>query len=226
MELGNYYCIDGVSNPRPCHKSLTAISLQSNMSALNQPFLLKTRSNFWASFAFLLAFAVPGQLWAQPAAPGSATIGMGEVGEAKSTLEALPLELQVLTDSIAEVNQIHGPYIGFDDVQPEQYLRFERLVERADCQELLACTSHENATVRAYAFWGLARKQYPDLEKVLLDHAKDEEYVSEIQGGVLTQIPLIEFMQWVVDPDMLDGDESKKLDPAVHRKVAELRFSE
>ncbi|SFR33300.1 hypothetical protein SAMN04490243_0649 [Robiginitalea myxolifaciens] len=179
-----------------------------------------------ACLALLLALTVPGQVWAQPAAPGFATTGVGQADEAKSTQEALPIELQVLTDSIAEVNQIHGPYIGFDNTQPEQYLRFVRLVERADCQELLACTSHDNATVRAYAFWGLARKQYPDLEKVLLDHAKDEEYVSEIQGGVLTQIPLIEFMQWVVDPDMLDGDESKKLDPAVHRKVAELRFSE
>ncbi len=196
------------------------------MLRLNQPFLLKNCSSLGACLTFFLAFSVTGQLWAQPAAPGSVTIEAVEVGEAKITLEALPLELQVLTESIAEVNQIHGPYIGFDDVQPEQYLRFERLVERADCQELLACTSHENATVRAYAFWALARKQYPDLEKVLLDHAKDEEYVSEIQGGVLTQIPLIEFMQWVVDPDMLDGDESKKLDPSVHRKVAELRFSE
>lgn len=196
------------------------------MLRLNQPFPVKNYSSLWACLALLLALMVPLQLWAQPAAPESATTGVSGVGEAKSILEDLPLEIQVLTDSIAEINQIHGPYVGFDDSHPEQYLRFERLVERADCQELLACTSHENATVRAYAFWGLARKQYPDLEKVLLDHAKDEEYVSEIQGGVLTQIPLIEFMQWVVDPDMLDGDESKKLDPAVHRKVAELRFSE
>ena len=196
------------------------------MIHLNQHLLLKNCSSLWACLAFFLALTLPAPVWAQPAAPGSVTTGISEVAEVKSALDALPIELQVLTDSIAEINQIHGPYVGFDDSHPEQYLRFERLVERADCQELLACTSHENATVRAYAFWGLARKQYPDLEKVLLDHAKDEEYVSEIQGGVLNQIPLIEFMQWVVDPDMLDGNESKKLDPSVHRKVAELRFSE
>ena len=157
-----------------------------------------------------------------PAAlPGASLENNGEI-----SLESMPLELQVLTDTIAEVNQIHGPYIGFGNSRPEQYVRFERMLELADCRELLACTSHDNATVRAYAFWGLARKQYPKLEEVLLAHATDEEYVSEIQGGILTQIPLIEFMQWVVDPNMLDGEESKKLDPSVHRKVAELRFAE
>ena len=79
--------------------------------------------------------------------------------------------------------------------------------------------------VRAYAFWALARQQYEELEQVLLEHARDEALVREVQGGMVTQVPLIDFMQWVVDPELLDT-ESKKLDTDVFRQVSEIRFSD
>ena len=55
-------------------------------------------------------------------------------------------------------------------------------------------------------------------------HAHDESLVVEIQGGVINQIPLIDFMLWVVDPDILD-EESLKLDHKTFQKVTDLRFS-
>lgn len=131
---------------------------------------------------------------------------------------------QLLADSLALTNQIHGPYVGFSGERTQQYDRFERLTELADCGALLELSKHENAVVRGYAFWGLARKQYPKLDSVLLAHAQDESLVTEIQGGVMNRIPLIEFMLWVVHPDMMD-DQSLKLDSDTFRQVSELRFS-
>lgn len=129
-----------------------------------------------------------------------------------------------LTDSLAYTNQIHGPYVGFSGKRTTQYKRFEKLMELSDCPDLLEFCNHPSAVVRGYAFWGLARKQYPGLDSVLIAHAQDETPVVEIQGGVMNQIPLVRFMLWVVDPDMMDA-ESRKLDPAVFQKITELRFS-
>jgi hypothetical protein len=133
--------------------------------------------------------------------------------------------IQVLVDTIASVNQIHGVYVGFSGEITAQYRHFETLTRLSDCGDLLNLCNDENPVVRGYAFWGLARKQYPNLDSVLLSHARDEAIIYEIQGGVISQLPLIDFMQWVVDPDILDV-ESKKLGHETMRRVAKLRFSE
>lgn len=145
--------------------------------------------------------------------------------ESPNTWASLPLKISSLIDSIATVDQVHSAFVGFEGKKTEQYMRFERLIETADCQELLACTQYPNATVRAYAFWALARRQYAGLDSVLLAHARDEDLISEIQGGVINRIPVIEFMQWIVRPDMMDGSGTK-LDPEVLQRVARLRFAE
>ena len=136
-----------------------------------------------------------------------------------------PSLTRLLADSLAVTNQIHGPYVGFSGERTAQYWRFETLTELADCGELLELSNHPNAVVRGYAFWGLARKHYSDLDSLLMVHAHDETPVIEIQGGVMNQIPLIEFMLWVVNPDMMDS-ESLKLDRDTFRQVTELRFTE
>lgn len=129
-----------------------------------------------------------------------------------------------LADSLAAVNQVHGPYVGFSGEATDQYQNFLLLCEQATEAELLELCEHENAVVRAYAFWALARQQYDHLDSVLLAHSRDETLITEIQGGVMTRVPLIDFMQWVVSPDMMDA-QSKKLDAKVLERVAELRFS-
>ncbi|MDG1571033.1 hypothetical protein OZ410_01795 [Robiginitalea sp. M366] len=132
---------------------------------------------------------------------------------------------QALADSLAKVNRVHGPYVGFNGETTNQYRNFLQLTETASEGQLLELCNHDNAVVRAYAFWGLARNQFTRLDSLLLAHARDEAPVSEVQGGVITRIPLVDFMQWVVDPNMMDT-RSKKLDPAVIRRLAELRFAD
>ncbi len=145
--------------------------------------------------------------------------------QADTVENGIPEHILHLADTLAAVNQIHGPYVGFDGETTEQYKNFVKLSELACPDELLLLTSHDNAVVRGYAFWALARQQYTDLDKVLLNHARDETLVREVQGGMITRVPLIEFMQWVVDPDMFEED-SKKLDDGVFQRVSELRFSD
>jgi len=130
-----------------------------------------------------------------------------------------------LADSLAAVNELHGPYVGFSGTVTGQYKNFVTLVEVAGPDELLGLMGHPNAVVRGYAFWALAREQYEKLDSVLMAHARDEVPVRVIQGGIVSELPLVDFLQWVVNPDMLDGD-CKKLDTEVIERVAELRFSE
>ena len=59
----------------------------------------------------------------------------------------------------------------------------------------------------------------------MLSHARDEAPVRFIQGGMVTELPLVDFLQWVVNPQLLDGD-CKKLDNSVLDRVTELRFSD
>ena len=133
--------------------------------------------------------------------------------------------VQVLTDSLAGVNELHGPYVGFSGAVSGQYRNFGKLVELTCPEELLELMGHPNAVVRGYAFWGLARDQYENLDSVLLAHARDEAPVRVLQGGMVSELPLIDFLQWVVNPQLLDGD-CKKLDARVIDRVAELRFSD
>ncbi len=160
----------------------------------------------------LLACLLPSLLPAQPTAAENNT--------------PLPEDsLHMLVDSLAAVNELHGPYVGFSGTVTRQYLNFQELVEKAEAPTLLEFTQHQNAVVRGYAFWGLARKQYESLDSVLLAHARDEDLIRVLQGGMVTELPLVDFLQWVVNPELMDGD-SKKLDNSVLEKVAELRFSD
>lgn len=137
----------------------------------------------------------------------------------------IPEHILQLVDSLSAVNQIHGPYVGFDGETTSQYQNFKKLSELACTDELLELTNHDNAVVRGYAFWALARQQYEGLDSVLLAHAHDEDPVREIQGGIINSVPLIDFMQWVVDPEMLDED-SRKLEPEIFQRVSQLRFAD
>ena len=160
----------------------------------------------------LLAFLFPALVFSQ------ASAGENPDPAPRGTLE-------MLAGSLAGVNELHGPYVGFSGTVTEQYKNFGKLVEKADPEELLDLMEHPNAVVRGYAFWALARDQYELLDSVLLAHARDEAPVRLMQGGMVTELPLVDFMQWVVNPDLLDGD-CKKLDNEVIDRVAELRFSD
>ena len=129
--------------------------------------------------------------------------------------------LKIVKD-IAEKNEIHGDAVSIVAAKTQQYLRFVELHVKASSEELIELVEHPNPAVRGYAFWGLAKRQYEKLEAIILSHAADEQLVYQIEGCKGSKIPVIDFMCWVVTPQMIDWD-CKKLDQAALDRLQERR---
>lgn len=127
-----------------------------------------------------------------------------------------------IVKAIAEENEIHGTAVGYGGVKTPQYRRFEGLYTKAGLEELIELVEHPNPAVRAYVFWGLAKRQYEKLEAIILAHAADEQFVYQIDGCIGGEIPVIDFMCWVVTPEMIDW-ECKKFDNAALDRLQERR---
>jgi hypothetical protein len=127
-----------------------------------------------------------------------------------------------IVKGIAKENEIHGTAVGYGGVKTPQYRRFEGLYTKASLEELIELMEHPNPTVRGYSFWGLAKRHNEKLEAIILAHASDEQFVYQIDGCIGGEIPVTEFMRWVVTPQMLDLD-CKKLDKAALDKLQERR---
>lgn len=127
-------------------------------------------------------------------------------------------EIRKIAIKIGKFNEIHSEAIGVGGERTKQYDRFEKLVEKATIDELIELTEHPKPAVRGYAFWGLAKKYYDNLEEIFVSHANDEEEVFQMQGCFGGEIAVIEFMRMVVMPQMLDMD-CKKLNDAAFSRV-------
>lgn len=130
--------------------------------------------------------------------------------------------IRQLVKAIAKQNEVHSNAVGITGQTTPQYHRFESLLEQATSEELIELCEHSIPCVRAYAFWGLAKKQYAQLEDIFMAHAADTQPVYQIQGCFGGEIPLIDWMTWVVRPQMLDL-ECKKLDGAALQRMTARR---
>lgn len=128
---------------------------------------------------------------------------------------------QIVKD-IAKENEIHGIAVGYGGVKTSQYRRFEGLYTKASVEELIELVEHPNPAVRGYAFWGLAKRHDEKLETIIMAHATDSQFVYQIDGCIGGEIPVTEFMRWVVTPQMIDW-ECKKLDQAALDRLQERR---
>ncbi|MEO1513590.1 MAG: hypothetical protein AAFV95_01215 [Bacteroidota bacterium] len=128
-----------------------------------------------------------------------------------------------LVREMGQQNELYSEAVGYAGKKERPYKRFEALLKKATTEELLLLLSHPKAAVRGYAFWGLAKRHHPELESIFVAHARDEQMVFTHMGCTVAEIPLIEFMRWVVMPNMLDVD-CKKLEKAVFQKVRDIRF--
>lgn len=130
--------------------------------------------------------------------------------------------IRKIVKDIAEKNEIHGDAVSIVAAKTPQYLRFVELYIKASSEELLELVEHPNPAVRGYAFWGLAKQHYEKLEVIIMSHAADEQLVYQIEGCKGSEIPVIDFMCWVVTPEMIDWD-CKKLDIAALDRLQERR---
>lgn len=127
-------------------------------------------------------------------------------------------EIRKIVAKIAKGNEIHSECIGYSCKITSQYKHFERLIKKANLEELVELTKHPQPVVRGYAFWGLAKKHYEDLAEIFVAHANDEELVFQMDGCTGGDMPLIDFMTWVVTPRMIDVN-CKKLNPVAFAKM-------
>lgn len=149
-------------------------------------------------------------------------VGLAQVAEKREilTMDAI----KSVVDSLAFYNEIHGLYVAGITSKSKSYKLFQKLSTSFELDYLLQLSTHCNPTIRGYVFWALSRSHYGGLDSVLLAHAKDEQRVRVIQGRTIAEVPVIDFMQWVVHPDLLDAD-SKKLPKTVIDSVSKIRFS-
>lgn len=129
-------------------------------------------------------------------------------------------EIRLVAKKMGEKNVIHDEAIGFAGEKTSQYHRFEKLVKKATIDELVELMKHPKPAVRGYVFWALAKRQYEDLEAIFIKHANDDESVFLMQGCTGGDMPVIEFMRWVVTPKMIDL-ECKKLDKIAIKKMTD-----
>jgi hypothetical protein len=78
-----------------------------------------------------------------------------------------------VASQISKNRTVDDRAIGFAGQTSEQYKRFDFLVQQATENELITLTGHENAKVRAYAFWALAKRHYKDSKAILEKHLSD-----------------------------------------------------
>ena len=131
-------------------------------------------------------------------------------------------EIRKIARKIGIGEEIHSKSVGFGGERTSRYDRFELLAKKATMEELVELMGHPKPAVRGYAFWGLAKKHYKNLEDIFVKHANDEEYVLLVEGCMASEIRVIDFMRFVVMPQMLDT-ECKKLDDSAFDRVSAKR---
>ena len=133
--------------------------------------------------------------------------------------EKIRKKIHKIVQKIAEREGIDTEVVGFEVVRTKQYDRFTRLVKKSTIEELDELTNHPNSAVRGYAFWGLAKRYYTDLETIFIKHANDEAKVFFMDGCYVMDISVIDFMIDVVALNGLDRD-CKKLSESAFVKIA------
>jgi hypothetical protein len=113
-------------------------------------------------------------------------------------------QIKSIVKDMAKYKRIDSEAVGFAGTRTKQYDRFIKLTHIATTEELVLLMDHKSPVVRGYSFWALAKLNYSDLEKIFKAHKNDTEYVDELDGCIGGKIPLIDFMTWVVTPNILD----------------------
>ena len=111
-------------------------------------------------------------------------------------LTAQKVELPFFVMQFEGKNIVYGKSVGFAGTTPDEFHAFEKFVENATEEEMVSYLAHKDATVKAYAFWGLAHK-YPvraRSEFALLKGDKSEFGIM-LGGCIMSTTTLGEFCQ-------------------------------
>lgn len=127
------------------------------------------------------------------------------------------IEIENLTLKMAEKNTLSGKYVGRGGDSSPQYQLFEELLKKANEQQLTKLSDHANPVVRTYAFWGLAKKNAGNVQKVLEKHIQDNATMVTAFGDIADEITVSEFMLELVSGDDIDPDCMKLKSDEINR---------
>jgi len=117
--------------------------------------------------------------------------------------ESIRPEINQIADSIAADNQYKSSGVGYGGVRTSQWERFVTLKDIATNEELQLLTDHTNSVVRCYSFQALAERHDSTTFSILLNHLKDNEYVSTFQGCIMSGTTVGDFFVNVVTPNYI-----------------------
>ncbi len=117
--------------------------------------------------------------------------------------ESIRPEINQIADSITADNQYKSSGVGYGGVRTSQWERFVTLKDIATNEELQRLTAHTNSVVRCYSFQALAERHDSTIFSILLNHLKDNEYVSTFQGCIMSSTTVGDFFVNVVTPNYI-----------------------
>ena len=92
------------------------------------------------------------------------------------------LSVSEIVSGMEKENVLMGPAVGIAGEKPAQWSRYEVLQAKASEKELIALTSHKNATVRCYAFKALLSRESSGIMQIIKGHAMDTATVYTLFG--------------------------------------------
>jgi len=88
-----------------------------------------------------------------------------------------------IVDQIVEYNSVDAKSTGVAGSESTQYKRFLQLIQQADSREMVQLTNHPSATIRAYAFWALGKREYKSIiPDIVTPHLNDRGSFTYLSG--------------------------------------------
>jgi hypothetical protein len=107
--------------------------------------------------------------------------------------------------NLTKYNRVEDKQIGEGGSLSEVYEEFERLIKIANDSELVNLTYHKNPSVRIYAFWGLAKRNYKGILDILNKHLNDTMTISYMAGCKIGTYRVNEFYLEILRPNHIDN---------------------
>lgn len=115
-------------------------------------------------------------------------------------------EINRIASKIAKEASLDTEHVYYSGVTTKQFLRFKKLLKNAEVKELVALTGHKSPYVRVYSFWALAKREYPDVKQIILNHKDDKELIDTQQGCIGSTRDVVGTMLTIVTPNYWDLD--------------------
>ena len=115
------------------------------------------------------------------------------VGQATASIK-LSSEVSATVRELEIGNIVSAEHTSVLGAKNRQYRSFEKLVEVATAEELVALMQHDNPSVRVYAFWGLMKKDHPELNLLIQSFYEDEAEVEFHEGCRISNHQVVELV--------------------------------